>query len=67
MINQKDPIRDTVLAKVKAKYNAGIIEHGGMGLSESGMTLLEYLKMLQEEQIDQLMYIEAAIQEIEND
>lgn len=63
----KDPIRDTVLEKVRAKYDAGVIEHGGRGLAESGLSLLEYLKMLQEEQIDQLYYIEAAIQEIEKD
>lgn len=60
----KDPIKDTVLEKVRAKYDAGVIEHGGRGLAESGLTLLEYLEMLQEEQIDQLMYIEGAIMEL---
>ena len=59
-----DTIRDTVLNKGKDKYDAGVKEHGGQ-LGSSGLCLLDYLRMLQEEQIDQLMYIEAAIQEIE--
>ena len=61
----KDIIRDTVLEKVKQKYDKGAAEHGGKGLAESGMNLLDYLKMLQEEQIDQMMYIEAAIKELQ--
>ena len=61
-----DIIRDTVLQKVKDKYDAGVKEHGGQ-LGSSGLSLLDYFLMLQEEQIDQLMYIEAAIQELQND
>lgn len=56
----KDIIRDTVLEKVKNKYDAGVIEHGGKGLK---MTRREYLENLQEELIDSLMYIEGLLQD----
>ena len=60
-----DPILNSVLSKCYVKYTAGVEEHGGKGLGSADLSLLTYLKMLQEEQIDQLMYIEAAIQDIE--
>lgn len=61
-----DRIIDSVLEKMKAKYAAGVIEHGGKGLGDVEISLLQYLRMLQEEQLDQLNYIEGAIQELES-
>lgn len=60
-----DRILEAVLGKMEAKYNAGVIEHGGKGLWDANLSLLEYLRMLQEEQLDQLNYIEGAIQTLE--
>lgn len=57
-----DPIRDTVLKKIKDKYDAGSKEHGNKGLAEAGFTRLQNLQNLQEELIDAVMYIENEIQ-----
>lgn len=60
-----DLVRDTALAKMAAKYDAGVVEHGGKGLGDAGLSELELLKCLQEEHIDSVMYLEALIQQKE--
>ena len=65
MTIQTDPILEKALNKAKAKYLAGVKEHGG-SLADADIDVLELLRMQQEEQIDQLFYTEAAIQALEN-
>ncbi len=60
-----DAIGKEVVRKVDAKYKAGMIEHGEgvRGMSDAGLSRLEWLLALQEEAIDTVAYCEVLIQQ----
>lgn len=57
-------IRDKALAKAKAKYDLGVIEHGS-GLEKAPDDLVLWLNHLQEELIDGIMYVEKMLDILE--
>jgi len=60
-----DAVCESALRKIRAKYIAGMKEHGGIGLEKANMSQLELVKNMQEEAIDMVMYCEAMIREME--
>ena len=61
---EKHEVMESALKKAKAKYLAGVKEHGG-SMDRCDLSQKEWLINLQEEMIDSLFYIEKLITDLE--
>jgi hypothetical protein len=60
----KCPVYSEAMLKMMAKYKKGSEEHGGV-MSSAKIPVIEWMKMAQEEAIDQVYYLEKIIQDLE--
>ena len=57
-----DQIRESMKNKILAKYDLGVKEHGGRGLSEANLSIRQLMIEIQNEAIDTIAYTENVIQ-----